>query len=435
MKVFIFIIVGIITKQVSAVDPECYAGSDPPLCDDAACGGTCDAFNGCNCNNGVKCFPSNCILDSNDCCDVDSGWYYDSTKPCCTKTFQCNPRCASDEVCVESNGLPDCPCNVTVYKDKVIGDFKPSVSCAGSTMTTSFSKCELQALGYNFSSVHLFNTSEICVYPYPEIQNGIRMTFVQVAALVGWCGNIDTVGSSDIYFTNNLYIEANSGPLITKNPITYNFSCVFNRTMQTSLNFFLNPISSTITIPPQNGISSYTVTLAAYSDETCTLPLQGSNTLTVGTILYLGIFSPDLNGDAFSLRAEKCYATPTNDSNSNLNVILVDGGCAADGSVATTVLENGVSTEARIQISSFLFQGYNDIFIYCSVTICNKSEDCTKCNSVSARAADTISPVISIKLNLEDLNNIEYTNSGHVKGVSWALLVSTLLAYFYVKPF
>ncbi|PIO14442.1 hypothetical protein AB205_0045500 [Aquarana catesbeiana] len=96
--------------------------------------------------------------------------------------------------------------------------------------------------------------------------------------------------------------------------------------MQTSLNFFLNPISSTITIPSENGISSYTVTLAAYSDETCTLPLQGSDTLIVGSILYLGIFSPDLNGDAFTLRAEKCFATPTNDSNSNLNVILVDGG-------------------------------------------------------------------------------------------------------------
>ncbi|XP_073474112.1 pancreatic secretory granule membrane major glycoprotein GP2-like [Aquarana catesbeiana] len=259
------------------------------------------------------------------------------------------------------------------------------------------------------------------------------MYSVQVLAAIGWCGNIATVGSSDIYFTNNLHIEAYSGPLITKNPISFNFSCVFNRTMQTSLNFFLNPISSTITIPSENGISSYTVTLAAYSDETCTLPLQGSDTLIVGSILYLGIFSPDLNGDAFTLRAEKCFATPTNDSNSNLNVILVDGGCAAAGSVSTTVLENGKSTEARIEISSFLFQGYSDIFIFCSVTICNKSEDCTKCNP--ARAADIISPVLSIKMNLEDLNNIEYSNSGHVKGVSWALLVSTLLAYFYVKPF
>lgn len=62
------------------------AGADFPICN--TCGGDCDSQNGCNCVDGfTTCVPTDCVMDSNSCCDMLPDWYYDPIKSCCTRTY------------------------------------------------------------------------------------------------------------------------------------------------------------------------------------------------------------------------------------------------------------------------------------------------------------------------------------------------------------
>ncbi|XP_075053857.1 uromodulin-like [Mixophyes fleayi] len=237
--------------------------------------------------------------------------------------------------------------------------------------------------------------------------------------------------SSIIYITNTLYIDPVAGPLIIKNPINYNFTCAYNLTMQTSLNFSLHPVLSTITLTPENGTSVFTVKMAAYRDVSCTDAIQQDETVDVGSDVYLGLFSPDADGDVFALRVDTCLATPSNNRSDTNSVQLVSGGSAADDGVLTTVVKNGVSLEALIKIGSFAFQGYPEVYIFCDVDLCNKTNGCS--GSRSGRSADSKSSGLGINLLLQD--DVNYASSGYHTAASWAVLASSLLAYLTFKLF
>ncbi|XP_075056524.1 pancreatic secretory granule membrane major glycoprotein GP2-like [Mixophyes fleayi] len=255
-------------------------------------------------------------------------------------------------------------------RELAVADLNPTVRCDDGAMTTSISVCQLQQLRYNYSTLHLMNTSSDCSYTYLKVINNVRVWSIQVAPVPGYCGNIVTEDSSKIYFTNTLQIDQIAEPLITRNPFIYNFTCAYN----------LYPVLST-TIIPSTPYKGPMVTMAAYKDAANTIPIASDDMVYVGDIVYLGLFSPETDGNVFALRAETCVASPTNDRNDSNIVQVVSGGCAVSGDVSTSVLTNGVSQEARIQISSFLFQGYDAVYIFCDVRLCNISDGCTGCNN------------------------------------------------------
>ncbi|XP_075051651.1 uromodulin-like [Mixophyes fleayi] len=298
-------------------------------------------------------------------------------------------------------------------------------------MESSISKCQLEALGYDYNSLHLNNNSYLCNYTYPKVMNNMNMSSVQAKAAEGWCGNIVTQDSSNIYISNTLYIEPVAGPLITKNPLSYNITCAYNLTMQTSLNISLHPVLSTIHLTPENGTGVFTVIMAAYKDATYTTPIQQNEEVDVGSDVYLGLFSSDADGTVFALRVDSCLATPTNDQNDANAVQLVSAGSAADDGVQTTVVQNGVSLEARIKISSFAFQGYPEVYIFCNVDLCNKTNGCS--GSRIGRSADSKSSGLGINLLLQD--GVNYTSSGYHTAASWAVLAASLLAFLTFKLF
>ncbi|XP_075051649.1 pancreatic secretory granule membrane major glycoprotein GP2-like [Mixophyes fleayi] len=430
MKFVIFITLCTLLKHTVAQGAGCYDGSDPALCSD--CGGSCDPENGCLCSDSIsQCFPvaSKCPMESNDCCNVTSGWYWNSI--CCTDVKQCSPSCQSDESCDIVNGPPTCVCNKTIYSGITPARLKPTVTCNDGTMETYVNICELKALGYQYSAFHLINNSVYCNFQYNTTINNVSVSGIQLQTAKGWCGNIVTQDSSNIYITNTLYIAPTAGPLITKNPLSYNITCAYNLTMQTSLNFSLHPVLSTITLTPENGTGVFTVTMAAYKDLSHTQPIQQDEQVVIGSDVYLGLLSPDADGDVFALRVESCLATPTNNRSDTNSVQLVSGGSATDNGVLTTVERNGVSLEAIIKISSFAFQGYTEVYIFCDVELCKKSNGCS--GSRSSRSADSVFSGLGINLLLQD--DMNYTSFGHNTAASWAVLAASLLAFLTIKFF
>ncbi|XP_075056525.1 uncharacterized protein LOC142142546 [Mixophyes fleayi] len=381
---------------------QCYRGSDPALC--SYCGGSCDTLNGCLCGDSfTPCVPagSECPMESNDCCSALSNWYWDPYLKCCKYVKPCGPSCRSDEVCDTAIRPTSCVCNTTTYTGT---NLKPTVRCDG-TMVTSISVCQLEQLGYDYNTLHLINTSSACRFTYPETINNMLVWSIKTIGAVAWCGNIVTDNSSMISFTNTLHIDPIAGSLITQNPFTYNFTCAYNLTTQGSLNglsYYPNNDMSTIFIqtPPYDGHNYYTVTMAAYKDITYTTPITPDDKVVAGSYVYLALYSPDAEGNVFALRAERCFASPTSDRNDPNPVQLVSGGCGVSGDVPTSVLQNGQSSEARIQISSSLFRGYDAVYIFCDVRLCNISDGCVGCNK--NQSGESVIPGLGIHLKFQE---------------------------------
>uniref|UniRef100_A0A8C5M5M6 ZP domain-containing protein n=1 Tax=Leptobrachium leishanense TaxID=445787 RepID=A0A8C5M5M6_9ANUR len=406
---------------------QCHAVTEYPHCED--CGGSCVSGSGCFCPSVTTetCVTETCALGSNECCPF--GYYWNSSASCCTDVFMCSPPCAGDEVCVNRSNIATCECNEAKNIGKTIEDFKPTVDCDGNTMTTSVSKCLLTYLGYNYTSLHVKDKSIDCSYHYSQILNDQRVETNMVRAQAGWCGITATIINSNVYFMNTLHIDLLQSVIITKNPIAYNFTCGYNLTMQTSLAYALKPVSSATTLTPVTGGGSFSVTMAAYKESSCTITWENEETVAVGTDIYLGIFLEPDSGDNFTVRVDSCLASASNNSNDSNQVSLVENGCAIQGEVETQIIANGESKESIIKIKAFQFQASpNYLFIFCQVSLCDKGEECKQCHR--SRSADANVAQLSVNFPLEDLS---FGNSASHKVFSWTMMVSSLLTLLYMK--
>ncbi|XP_075460090.1 pancreatic secretory granule membrane major glycoprotein GP2-like [Ascaphus truei] len=435
MKFLCMFLLAALLKEAGAAG--CYAGTDHPMCSASTCAGYCTADNGCSCNDDVTlCVPTTqCTTAPALCCP--EGFHWDPSSSCCsdkvvspTDVVHCSPLCSSDEVCVYKSGVATCVCDNSTYRNKTIADLAPSVTCDSSVMIVSVSKCLLDALGYDYSSFQLNDKSDSCNVTYSDVINNKRVHSIEVLARTGSCGNVVSSDSSKVNYTNTLHIGNKNSPFVTKNPINYNFTCSYNLTMQTSLNFSANAVSSSVNITA-DGVGSVPVTMAAYKDQGYTIPIQDTDTVIVGSDLYLGLFTQFVDGEKFALRVEQCFASPINDPNYVNKVPLVTGGCPANQGVYTEVNVNGAGLEARIKISSFTFQDQTKLFIFCDVRLCDKTGTCTGCNVGRAAGADTSQ--VGISLSLEGDNS--YSSSGSHRAVSWAVLAASLLGPLCTKLF
>ncbi|XP_075117619.1 uromodulin-like [Leptodactylus fuscus] len=221
----------------------CYSGSDPVPC--YSCAGSCTFDNGCHCSNDFTgCVPSSnseCPMGDNTCCGNLVGRYWDSSLHCCTETPFCYPGCSGDEVCGVVNNAAVCVCDRNTYQGIKISDLRASVDCDGGLMTISISRCQLQQLGYDASTLHFNGDSAECKASYGESRNNIRVQSIQLRAVSGLCGNVVTKTDSKIYYSNTLFITQKPGPIITRNPIVFSFTCEYSLDMQ--IGIMLSPQS------------------------------------------------------------------------------------------------------------------------------------------------------------------------------------------------
>ncbi|XP_073470288.1 uromodulin-like [Aquarana catesbeiana] len=401
MKLLFFIALPVLVEYAGAqcIDPSDPTYADLTFCDSSSCSGDCTSDNGCSCssNRSVTCVPTPGIDCTNSvfrsCCP--EGLFYNKKESCCSTFPFCDPECATDEVC---NSLGICECNTTVYRNLRLSDFHPTVICDNNAMIVTVSKCELAALGLDSSTIHLRNSSIECNFPYQQYINGQTVTTIQASAASNWCGNTVMDDDSNIYISNTIYIGILDKPVITTNNISFNFICVYNRNMQTSLKLSGNIIKQMVFLSGVNGTGSYPVTMAAYKDSSFTEPYQNDEGVAVGSIIYVGIFVTGADGNQHVLRIETCVASPT-DNRSDVNAFyLIKDGCV-QGTVSTTVLDNGKALEAGFSVSSFQFQNRDNVNLFCDVRLCDDTtESCFGCTR--AKSFNTATNEVKIGLTL-----------------------------------
>lgn len=90
--------------------------------------------------------------------------------------------------------------------------------------------------------------------------------------------------------------------------------------------FFLLFISViNLTVPTQEG--SFTTKMALYKNSSYKHPYrQGEVVLTTRDVLYVGVFVVGADSNHLILMLNKCYATPSRDSNDKLRYFIIEGG-------------------------------------------------------------------------------------------------------------
>ncbi|XP_069828658.1 pancreatic secretory granule membrane major glycoprotein GP2-like [Dendropsophus ebraccatus] len=266
-----------------------------------------------------------------------------------------------------------------------------------------------------------------CAANYADMVNGIMTTHLQIRTFYAPCGNNITNDTEKLYISNTVHIDILKSPLITVNQLNFTFTCSMNLSMQISLNSSLHPIVGTTILQGINGTGSFPLTMAAFRDDKFTNVISQSDTVTVGTDIFLGLFVTAADGNLLTLRVVNCVASPTNSRSDAASVPLVTGGCAAGGYISTVVEQNGVSLEARIRVGSFRFQSTDSVYVFCDVRLCERSPDCSKCDpSGSSRSSeDTRSVMIQLPYENYDLSSSSVTHSA----LPWAVLCGTLLGF------
>ncbi|XP_040193832.1 pancreatic secretory granule membrane major glycoprotein GP2-like [Rana temporaria] len=412
----------------------CYqplTAADTILCSDPTCGGgSCTVANGCACNSdaAITCVPTTeCATVANNIC-CPTGYYWSPTDKCCTATLICNPACTNDKICTNVSSEAICDCNTTLYSGQNSSSLSPIINCGSNVITVSLSECLLESIGYDSQSFQLNNNSDSCTNTYTQTINNQTMMTIQALPQTGWCGNVMTMDNTAVYYSNVLHIGISNTNVITANPVNLTFSCSYNLTIQTSLAGGYNTSTNTVNLTA-SGVGSVTTTMAAYWDAQYTQPIQSSDTVPVGSSIYIGVTANAGDVNTFVLRTERCVATPDNNVNNVNNAVILSGGCPANQGITAQVKDNGGSLESRFQFSSFAFQGQPLVYITCTVRLCNKNTTCTGCNA--ARDADTGLGVLQVPINFMD----DYGNSASSTAVSWTLLTSSLVVFFSMKFF
>ncbi|XP_053562923.1 pancreatic secretory granule membrane major glycoprotein GP2-like [Bombina bombina] len=414
----------VIVSLLKHAGAKCYDSTSFPSCDNIiTCGGSCIDDNGCFCNDDTTlCVPTECLIKPTLCCPP--GLFWDDVNYCCSEVLVCSPPCLDDENCVNINNISTCECNTTYYKKNTTkADIKPLIDCSGGVMTFSIGRCLLNFLGYNYKTVQVQNKSEQCNSTYSQVINGHRVQSLQLRAQSQFCGNKMTMDSSKIYYSNTIYIDILQKPIISVTPIEMNFTCSYALNMQANISFGV--LQSITYLTPVNGQGLYPLTMKAFKDAKMAIPFQPNDNVIVGDDVFLSLIVGNADGAQFALRTVKCIATPTNSIIDPNGVLLVTGGCSADDGVETEILENGKSVESRIRISSFQFDGYLEVFIFCEARLCENPADCTGCKE--GRAAEPGSGQVMIPLSLED--SINFSNSGSNAALSWTVLAGCFLLY------
>lgn len=97
--------------------------------------------------------------------------------------------------------------------------------------------------------------------------------------------------------------------------------------------FFVSVIN--LTVPTQEG--SFTTKMALYKNASYKHPYrQGEVVLTTRDVLYVGVFVVGADSTHLILTLNKCYATPSRDSNDKLRYFIIEGGWVARAALSGT---------------------------------------------------------------------------------------------------
>ncbi|XP_077350261.1 uromodulin-like [Lithobates pipiens] len=293
----------------------------------------------------------------------------------CTDPNQCFP----DEKSGIVNGVLGCYCSSSFYNIAAMNYAMPkdiNIKCGMNQITVSYSKCYIEFLGFDTSSLHLADSKCTGVI---EISDKRYIT-VTTLPRTGYCGTALVINSSYITYTNVVYLSLNA----TSRTFSTNISCTYPRSLENVL------WSSTMRVSESNltlgGSSSYAVRMGIFQNSNYTILYEDPGGWRNTSVpLYIGISVKNETPSTAVLLMKSCLLTTTSDTyTARYNVI--SGYCPVLSDSALHVEENGVSLQGRFSLNMTKFVGnYCKYSIDCRIILCNTtlgtcSPNCSQTN-------------------------------------------------------
>ncbi|KAM5151610.1 uncharacterized protein ACMZJ9_009835 [Mantella aurantiaca] len=311
---------------------------------------------------------------------------------CTESDYSCSGvECAPDEECRMVDGNSGCYCKNSSYaasgiQSGNIADYlTPQVTCGLGNIEVRFSKCLLENLGYDTSSIHL--RDNYCRGAIERLDKSYITLITRPT--YGSCGGYNMNDGTDITYTNTVYLTAKSTGVIIRDDYAINFHCSYPSNMEINL---LTAVSSFITYATINvsGTANFTITMGLFQDSGYTIPYTDSQvSLNSTSMLYVGVIVTGATSSSpFVLVMKNCYATPTADSAYGPRYDIITERCPNRNDPTISVPENGVSLKGRFSLQVFKFLGgYNQIYLHCQIGLCDTSSYDCSANCFSMRSA------------------------------------------------
>uniref|UniRef100_A0AAZ3PH36 ZP domain-containing protein n=1 Tax=Oncorhynchus tshawytscha TaxID=74940 RepID=A0AAZ3PH36_ONCTS len=121
-----------------------------------------------------------------------------------------------------------------------------------------------------------------------------------------------------------------------------------------------------------------------HSDDFTKAYPAGGVTLSVGSVLHVGVSVEESETERFVVVLEDCYATQSPDPKDIMRYYIIQNKCPTEFR-QVRVEESGSSLRARFSALLFLYQGdYRDVFLHCRLNLCDqRSSSCTPVSPAS----------------------------------------------------
>ncbi|KAM4632531.1 uncharacterized protein O3C94_019061 [Discoglossus pictus] len=303
---------------------------------------------------------------------------------CLEPIFSCaGIDCALDEECKKVNGFPECHCKNESYINSEVEsstlERSLSLECGLNKIKLSFSKCQLERMGYDTSTVHLRDGS--CTGSV-ERGNGSYVTFT-ISPKLDNCSGVYVENETDSTYVNSLFITQKSSSKIKGGLRIVHFNCSYPKNTENNVPTAITPTVRYAThIVGANG--NYSIKMDIFKDPGYSLLYNGSEvSLDRESILYVGVKVETTNKLEMTLLMKNCYATPTPDNRNPVKYIIKDN-CPPKYESTISVPENGVSLTGRFSVQAFKFiENVRRFYLYCEVRLCNTSYE--TCNPMCFR--------------------------------------------------
>jgi len=271
------------------------------------------------------------------------------------------------------------------------------VSCDPDVMEIRITKALVDTSGFTGSDVHLKDTE--CTFD--ESTEDDQYYMYRISPLTS-CGTELKLNTSHVEYKNKL-VAGNEADVIEKGTVIVGTSgnkdrqslsaklkCAFPVELMVSTAFLPNISHVTIPLPDVFGTGSFMASMTLFKTALYQEAFTTNPRLSTGDDLYVGVQLLGSVTDDIFLRMQRCWATPTAESDSETQFPLIDTGCpdsyAAQSGLVVTV--NGDQTVGRFQVPVFKFVAYSAVWLHCDLQICIRDTCEPTCDARRRRAAD-----------------------------------------------
>ncbi|XP_060070807.1 deleted in malignant brain tumors 1 protein-like [Ylistrum balloti] len=281
-----------------------------------------------------------------------------------TNLFSCNHRGVGVHNCLsgEYASVTCVPINHTGSEAP-----QPLLSCIDEKFTASFSRDYDPYLGYQHLTI--YNPSDPCNVQY---ENNTAYIIMKIPFTD--CGSILTNNETHIFYTNTIHYNFTTrlGSITRKNSYLVEVQCEFPRN-QSNGNGGYSPVTQLVT---QSAPGRFSVGMAMYGDDNFNEPLTVNPELTLNQPLSVSLI---LNTTLSRLKLvmRTCFATPSGSWTDQINHFLFENSCSNDTTVAFVPWND---TAAGFRFRVFRFIGFENVYLHCTSTVCERDEKNDVCD-------------------------------------------------------